>query len=99
MDVEEAGAKKEQDEKGSGDTKMDVDGEGMDKKEPAENGTVNGMDTETPPPELEKYTDGEAVEESQEDVWPVMAAEVDNEGYTPLLKACFIYRNFKVSTS
>ena len=33
---------------------------------------------------------------SQEDIWPMMATEYDNEGYTPLLWACKIYRDFKV---
>ena len=85
-------------DKGGGDAKMEVDDEGS-KKEPAQNGTVNGMDTDTPPPELHKFEDSGSVEESQQDVWPVMAAEVDNEGFTPLLRACYVYRNFKVSVS
>jgi hypothetical protein len=34
---------------------------------------------------------------SQEDIWPMMATEYDNDGYTPLLWACKIYRDFKVS--
>ena len=97
METEDTDGKKQ--EKGAGDAKMEVEEAGADKKVPAENGTVNGMDSETPPPELEKYNNGDDVEESQEDVWPVMAAEVDNEGFTPLLRACCVYRNFKVCTS
>ena len=96
---EEKGAKTEPAGKGEGDVKMEVDTEGAEKKKPAENGTVNGMDTDTPPPELEKFVDAGPIEESQEDVWPVMAAEVDNEGYTPLLRACTVYRKFKVRST
>ena len=83
-------------DKGGGDAKMEVDVDGS-KKEPTQNGAVNGMDTDTPPPELHKFEDSGSVEESQQDVWPLMAETVDNEGFTPLLRACYVYKNFKVS--
>lgn len=48
---------------------------------------------EPPPPALEKKTSVP----SQQDIWPIMAAETDSEGYTPLLTACKVYRDYRVS--
>lgn len=57
-------------------------------------GTVNGMEVEeSPHPALRKTLSVP----SQQDIWPIMAAETDDSGYTPLLTACKIYRDYKVS--
>lgn len=57
-----------------------------------ESAAVNGMETEdSSPPQLEKMSSIA----SQEEIWTVMAAEVDHQGYTPLLWACKMYRDFK----
>lgn len=54
---------------------------------------VNGMEVdEEQYPKLAKVNSIA----SQEDIWPIMATELDHQGYTPLLLACKIYRDFKV---
>ncbi|XP_060571183.1 uncharacterized protein LOC132729433 [Ruditapes philippinarum] len=86
---------------------METDGDKQSDKQktdsdkPKENGSgdakidaVNGMEVdEVSQPKLEKM----ASIASQEDIWPMMATEYDNDGYTPLLWACKIYRDFKKS--
>ena len=53
--------------------------------------SVNGMEVDEKPPALEKMVSIA----SQEEIWPVMATELDHKGYTPLLWACKVYRDYK----
>ncbi|XP_045173685.2 poly [ADP-ribose] polymerase tankyrase-like [Mercenaria mercenaria] len=68
---------------------------------PKENGSgdaktdaVNGMEVDDVTiPKLEKMSSIA----SQEDIWPIMATELNHEGYTPLLWACKVYKDYKKS--
>jgi len=57
--------------------------------------TANGNSMEVddaPPPALSKSMSIP----SQQDIWPLMAAETDQHGYTAFLTACKVYRDYKV---
>ncbi|KAH3854613.1 hypothetical protein DPMN_097158 [Dreissena polymorpha] len=56
---------------------------------------VNGKEKGKKPPRLQKMVSIPA----QDVIWQTMATEVDNEGYTPLLWACKVYRKYKVCNS
>ncbi|XP_052272329.1 poly [ADP-ribose] polymerase tankyrase-like isoform X2 [Dreissena polymorpha] len=73
--------------------------EKMEVDKPKENGSgdtendavVNGKEKGKKPPRLQKMVSIPA----QDVIWQTMATEVDNEGYTPLLWACKVYRKYK----
>ncbi|XP_052767208.1 poly [ADP-ribose] polymerase tankyrase-like isoform X2 [Mya arenaria] len=79
-------------EKGSGEGTPPAQKDGPKQNGSGDGGeTVNGMDVDEQPPALEKMVSVA----SQEDIWQIMATELDHEGYMPLLLACKVYRGFK----
>ncbi|KAL4238217.1 hypothetical protein ACF0H5_002929 [Mactra antiquata] len=88
VDSEKDTSKPNQEKKDDGKPTVNGEGDGKGDK------TVNGMEVdEITPPRLEKINSIA----SQEDIWPLMATELDHQGYTPLLLACKVYRDFKKS--